>query len=783
MRTTPFPRQLLPVSALVALFAAGCNAPATAVAAAAAASAASAPADPVPLQDLDYSGDQSALAALDRDLNAAGTDLPKLAALEARLLALLRRPDGSVAARQAACQRLGAVFAAGGPPSPAALATLKTMLVDDRESDIARLALEPTPGAAVDTVLIDALGNTTGRMRLGLIQTLAKRAPTSAVPALTTLLGDQDSAAAAAAVTALGQIGNAAALAALRAAPATIAGLFEAKLAVARKLPAAEGVALLTELQGDIRHAGHQRASALRALLDLEPSAAAARITAVLAGSDWTPKQAALESIAASRAPGLVASLATQLPSWDAPTQAAAIAAFSRRADPAATPALVTATRHADAAVRAAAISALGFQPGNRELVTLLAALGAGDHFDDAKLARASLARLNGPGVSDAVLAGAEQGEPAKRAVFIEQLASRNLTEALPFLRRSRQDPDAAIRTAAVGALGDLAPVSDQALLLDWAAAATDAAEQTRALRSLVAVTLRNPATAKRALPLYARLEQAAPATALRLLPVLPRLGGKDSAECAARLALQSDAALADAAAATLARWPDRTAQPSLVRVAAQATVASARTAAHQAAFRSFERNREVWTPGDTALVSDLLGATTDAAARTKLVVLLNRAADRPALALVEKLRSEPALAESATIAAQCIAANLAGPPKVRVSASEGSAKNLFDGKTATQWRVPATADQWVEVDFRQSRPLHRLTLDQTGRAPEFPEHYEVFVTDDLTQPGKALASGPGKATRTIIDLPAGTRGRYLIVKNTAERVDSRWSIAEFFVD
>ncbi len=614
------------IGASLALFTAGCNTTPTA-----SATTASEPAlrvTTIPLQDLDYSGDQSALAALDRDLNAAGTDLPKLTVMEARLVALLRRTDASIAARQAACQRLGTVWAATGAPSASALELLKAMLVDDRETDIARLTLERTPGAAVDTVLVDAVAKTTSRIRLGIIQTLTARAPVSAVAALATLLGDQDPATAKAAATALGQISNAAALAALRSAPATVAGLFEAKLTLARTLPTAECVALLTELQGDTRAAPHQRASALRGLLDREPSSAAPRIIAVLAGTDWTPKQVALEAIFSSRASGLTAALAAQLPTWDVPTQAAVITALARRPDATITAAIVAATQHTAATVRTAAINALGDLPGDTSLVTLLATLGSSDNFEDAKLARASLARLHGPGVSAAVLAGAEKGPAQKRALFIEQIASRNLTEGLPFLHQSRQDPDATIRTAAVGSLGELAPFSDQGLLIEWAAGATDSTEQTRALRSLVSVTLRNPDTAKRALPIYVALEKAAPATVVGLLPVLGRLGGKESAECAARLALSTNATVADAAAAALARWPDRSAQPSLVMVAAKATVASARSAANQAAFRYFERTREVWTAAESSLVTQLLGATTDAAARKKLVILLNRAAD-----------------------------------------------------------------------------------------------------------------------------------------------------------
>ena len=780
MRPTISVRRLFPLNALAALLIAGCNAPATGPASDAVAAAPTTAS--VPLQDLDYSGDQTALAALDRDINAAGTDAKKLAAIEAQLVALLRRADGSVAARQAACQRLGVVFAAGGPPSPGALDVLKAMLIDDREADLARLALEPTPGAAVDAVFLDALGKTTGRTRLGVIQTLAQRATATAVPALGALLTDADAATAAAAATALGQIGTRDALAAIRKVRDSSAVLFEAKLAIAKKLPATEALAVFKELQNDTRLPSYQRAAALHGLLDLDP-AAAAGIVDVLTADDWSLKQAAIEAVATSQARGLMPLLAAKLSSWDAPTQAAVLAAFGRRADPATTAAIVAATKHQEASVRSEAITTLGRMPGDREMVALLAGIATGDNFDEAKLARASLARLNGPEVSAAVLVGAEKGAAVRRVMFIEQLALRNLTEGLPFLRSSRQETDASVRAAAVGALGDLAPASDEELVLDWAAGATDAAEQTRALRALVNVTLRNPDTAKRALPIYQTIEKAASATVVRLLPVLPRLGGKESAECAVRLALSADATVADATTGILARWTDRIALPSLVTVAAKATVDSARTAANQAALRYFERNREAWSPDQTALVSQLLGATTDAADRKRLVTLLNRAADKEALALAEKLQSEPALAELAKEAALCIAANRAGPPTARVSASEDSARNLFDGKTATQWRVPVTPGQWVEVDFKQSRPVHRLTLDETGRIADFPERYEVFVTDDLAAPGKAMVSGTGQRNRTVIDLPVGTRGRYVIIKNTAERVDATWSICELFVD
>ena len=164
------------------------------------------------------------------------------------------------------------------------------------------------------------------------------------------------------------------------------------------------------------------------------------------------------------------------------------------------------------------------------------------------------------------------------------------------------------------------------------------------------------------------------------------------------------------------------------------------------------------------------------------LVALLNRASDDAALALAEGLKADAAVGPAALEAAAVIRSNLAGPAKVRASSMNG-VSNLMDGKTSNRWTVPLEGEEWVELDFKAARPVHRITLDQTGRANEFPEGYEVYVTDDLAAPGKALAAGTGQRNRTVINLPAGTQGRYVIIKNGAARKDGPWTICEIFVD
>jgi HEAT repeat protein len=738
---------------------------------------------PDALAALTYSGDPQALTALDQEIKAAGTDPAKLAAIEQRLLAVLRRSESTFAARQAAAQRLGWVLGLGAPTTNAdAVKPLGAMLTEERDSDLARVALEPASGAVVDGLFVSALEKTSGRTRLGLIDSVARRRQTSAVPVLTKLLQDADDSTAAAAARALGEIADPAAVAALHATPEpSRTPIAAAKLAAARRMPTAAAVLLLNELQRSARDPVH-RAAAFRLALDLETGAAAGRMADVLAGTNWNLKSAALEAVAASRAPNLVSILAAKLADFDASTQRAVIAALARRSDGAgALGAITKAARHADAEVRAAAISALGVLPGSPDTATLLVQVARGEG-EEARAARQSLARLNGPGVSAAILAGAETGDPAIRAVLLEQLALRNMTEGLPLLLKLRIDPSPQVRAAAVAALGDLAPLTEQKALLDWAIEATDVGEQTRALAALVKVTLRNPNVEERGRPVHALIEFALPDLALRLLPALNRIGGAASAECAAKLAVRDDARLAEAATAALGRWSDDTALPALATVAEKAAQTSARTAAIEAVLRHFERHRDGWTAASTGIAGRLLTSTQDADTRLKLVRLLHRARDREALAVLEPLKSDSALAAAVATAEAVVQANLAGAPRARSSRSAGLS-NLFDGKTGTRWNTPVLGEEWVEVDFRQSRPLSRVILDQTGRGAEFPERYEVHVTDDPAKPGPVLVSGQGQRNQTVIDLPANTRGRYLIIKNTAARADSQWAICELYVE
>jgi HEAT repeat protein len=736
------------------------------------------------LASLGYAGSQKALERLDREIAAAGRDPARLSVVVSNLAGVLRQPGVTLAARQAISQRLGQLLVSGVDDG-AALAALAPMLSDPELVNVARLALEPVKGATVDALFMRALEGAGGSLRLALVQSVGNRRIEAAVPALGPLLAGADRPTADAAARALGGIGTAEALAALEEAPNPEApAVVDARLACIAREPGAPGVEALRSIFGDARVSGAQRAAAWKGLLEREPSAAAQRLVVVLQGDDRAFKQVALEAIAALGPKGVARELCENLVTFDAPTQASVIDALARGGDAEAVPAVLASTRSADASVRAAAIAALGVLPGDGDTVMALAQIASRRAGADARLAYRSLAGLSGPGVDSAVIAGATGSDPDLRAVFLEAIGLRDMAEADPLLLRARDDSDAGARVAALRSLSSIAPVSDEGAILAWAVAAVDAREAAGAERALVSVSLRNPDAAARARPVIEAIESGTEHTRLLLLPALPRLGDGACAACAARMALGSTGPVALAATSALSNWPNGAALPQLVLVAERTGDAGLRAAAMAGAIGAIERGRTTPSAEPSDLVGRLIGAAQDPATRKHLVLLLSRGSGDSALSLAKRLEKDPALGGDAGDAVLAIRANRNWPPRLKASADSEELGNMVDGDPKTAWGAPSAAVRWIQVDFGRSRPVRRITLDQEGRLGDFPEHYEVYVTDDPDEPGRARAAGAGETGKTVIELPPGIRGRYVVIRDLSKSTEGPWwSVSELQVD
>lgn len=160
------------------------------------------------LKKHDWGTDENALKPINDEIvkthgNAAGRKK-----LEAQLAASLAT-DLSFDAKQFLCRKLMIVGTAASVPALAAL------LSDAKLSHMARYALERIPAPEAGKALRDALPKANGKLKIGVISSLATRQDDEAVPQLAKLLSDSDPAIARAAANGLGAVRSSAAAKAL----------------------------------------------------------------------------------------------------------------------------------------------------------------------------------------------------------------------------------------------------------------------------------------------------------------------------------------------------------------------------------------------------------------------------------------------------------------------------------------------------------------------------------------------------------------------------------------
>lgn len=730
-----------------------------------------------------FDDDPGPLKAFDRAVVEAALAPEKLSALVDELLAALQAPGATRLQTQDAAQHLGQVLPAAGQAAKAeALAVLGPMLAQPEHVENARLALDRVPGADVDAQYVQALQVATGATRIALIQSVAAREIDAAIPALKALLADDDPTTRAEAGKALGRIGGAEALAALATAKDPLAPeVLDARLAAAVDAGSDLAARVAAEIFENEAAPKSRRAAALAVLIRAKP-AAGGIISDVLKGDDAMFRQIAIGAITEIDDADMLAEIGGLLSEADVALQVPLLAAIAQSpAAAAATPAVLRALEAGASEVRLAAIAALGRMPGTTAVAERLAAIAAGSGAE-ARAATDSLARLRGPGIDEFVRARAAEGAVKLRAVYVRQIALRNLTGEIPFLLGLRSAPEPELRLEALDALRVIAPPAQQTAVIEWALGTEDRAEQNRAARALIAIILRDDDVATRTRHLVAALERADNDGRLVLLPVLSRVANEETLAAAGRFAMEANPEVAAAAVRELARWPDASALPLLVDVAMQTKVLDVREQAVRGAADFLARDRTIPPDQRSVHARTLIDLPLGAPAKNALLHVLSLCADEAALATVRRYADDPATAKAARDAIDALQSNLAGPPDFKASHDEAGLVHLADGDATTFWSAPNERGVWLFADMKHARPVRKVTLSQADRGWGYPARLQVFVSDDPEARGEPLAEVEGERDETIVMLPAGVHGRYLWLEQTGVR-DAPWMIAELLVE
>jgi HEAT repeat protein len=154
------------------------------------------------IKKYDWGQSRAALVEFSDKLREAYGDKKKLSKIEDSLLDVLSSSDSTLAGKQFACRQLGIIGTKRSVPA------LAKMLTGEETSDMARYALERITDAAVDDALREALPKTTGKIQVGIINSLGQRHDSKSVSALGKLASAPDSMVAEAAVAALGMIAD-----------------------------------------------------------------------------------------------------------------------------------------------------------------------------------------------------------------------------------------------------------------------------------------------------------------------------------------------------------------------------------------------------------------------------------------------------------------------------------------------------------------------------------------------------------------------------------------------
>ena len=567
--------------------------------------------------------------------------------IETRLIGLLKS-GATLAARDFACRQLSLIG------SEASVPALSGMLPDPKTADMARYALERIPGPEVDRALREALAKTSGRTRLGIINTLGRRRDAASVPALRPLALGSEQATATAALFALAEIADPAAVQALAEAQGKSDGALKESAAVARlkaadllatRGSAAAAVPIYKSLCGATAPS-IVRAGALHGLATAGGAQSIPVLVESLRDQDSRVRAVAVRGLSHRSAAQLIA----EIPRLGEAEQVLALGALAAKGDASSLPAFTAALRGSNKALRVAAIEGLA-SVGNASVVPALAGIAAGQDEAEQTAARASLSRLRGNDVDRAVVNGMASPEPKVKLELIRAAGERGTPEAAPVLLKMARDPDNEVRRESLRALRETVSAKDTSELLALVVQPVQAADRSDAGRALSALLRRSdPARIGDVVSAYSQAGD--PEARASLMQVMGQSGNPQALAILRGALKDQDANLKRAAILALGDWPDAVPLPDLFETARTADSSAHQVLALRGALRLIGLRTPPRPPRETVkLLADAMSLAKQPEEKRSVLSLLPRFPVREALELAKASLEDKEVASEAQMA------------------------------------------------------------------------------------------------------------------------------------
>ena len=479
------------------------------------------------------------------------------------------RSDSPAAEKAVACKQL-AVYG-----SRDAVTDLARLLTDERLASWSRsTAREAIPGPEASEALRKAMPSLQGRLLIGTINSLGVRRDEGAVDPLTARLQDADTDVASAAGVALGKIGNAAATKSLRGslagAPVKVrTAVAEGCILCAERLMAEGKAGEAMEIYDEVRRSDVPKQKILeatRGAILARKSDGIPLLIEQLGSEDKGLFQIGLG--AARELPGreVADALAAEL-SRATPDRAALILLVFANRDESGLPlAVFQVAKRGPKPVRVAAIGVIGRMGDAASLSTLLEIASESDE-ELAQTAKAALASLPDASVNTEVVARLSKADGKVLGVLIELIGLRRI-DATPALVKALDHRDAAIRSAALAALGATVGAKDVPLLVSQVVSPKNSSDAQAAQKALRAACVRMPDREGCSAVLAAAMSRSPASTKTTLLETLGAMGGPKALETIAVAVKGNDPELQDTGSRLLGEWMTVDAGPALLDLA-----------------------------------------------------------------------------------------------------------------------------------------------------------------------------------------------------------------------
>lgn len=584
---------------------------------------------------------------------------------EADLIQLLRS-NASAAAKAPACKQL-AIYG-----SEAAVPELAKLLADEQLASWSRIALEAIPGSAADEALRVAIPALKGKLLVGVINSIGVRRDVAAVEVLTGRLQDSDFEVASAAAVALGHIGNAAAVKALQpllaGGPAPLrAAVAEGCVLCAERLLAAGSRDEAVAVYDQVRQAEVPKQNVLeatRGAILARQSDGIPLLIEQLKSPDKSFFQIGLST--ARELPGVEVSpaLAAELVGASPERAALLLHVLADRGDKTVLPAVLQTALSGPTEVR---IAALGVLPrlGDETLVEPLLQMAAGQDAELALAAKSAVAGLPGDKIDADLKLRLASAQDVASPVLIEIVGLRRI-ESTPELIKLSGHSDAAVRRAALAALGATIGLKDLSVLISEVTEPQHPDDAQAAQQALLAACIRMPEGDACAEQLAVAMSSAPAPTKGTLLEIVGAMGGVRSLEIMSAAGKGGDPQLQEIVIRVLGRSLNLDAAPVLLDLAKTAPGASYQVNALRGYIRfarqfvkadaqRVEMCQQAWAIAqrmeEKKLVLEVLGRTQSMAALRMAVAAtetpeLKEDGARAALAIAQKIGDKPGVQE-----------------------------------------------------------------------------------------------------------------------------------------